>query len=139
MKRVIQFTLLILLSATAARAEDRGVKIDPFFWKNLTPPEKLYWMVGYEAGFTHGFYAAVATLEPETTKAKPEATAPGSPAGIPFGTLVAGVDKCYEDLRNDSVDIEYCTEWAIQGVRGRSDDKREEYLAYIRKISSPTQ
>ena len=55
------------------------------------------------------------------------------PHDLTFGTVVEGVDKCYDDFRNANLDVSLCIDWTVRGVKGDADAQREQHLASARK------
>jgi hypothetical protein len=128
--------ILILLSILVCplHAEDRGQIEDGAFWNSLSLREKVAFMEGYANGYISGEGDMKRAFDLTGGKSFNHTTADrDTPAEITFRTLITGVDKCYNDPRNNRLDIELCVDWTVRGIKGESDDVRETYLAAMRR------
>jgi hypothetical protein len=132
-------SLLFLLCFVTfpGHAEDRSQIQDGTFWKGLTPSEKVSFMEGYTNGYFSGEVDAVVAFASSSKHADPSTNAAlkrDRPEKITYGTLIDGVDTCYGDFRNSSLDISDCVAWTVRGIRGESDTSREAFLAAMRRL-----
>lgn len=133
MKRI---ALLLLVSlASTLHAEDRGKSTDGTYWNGLTEHEKLYVVEGFVTGYDAGLGDAISALGAK----HPNDDAPASlwrdyPSKITYGTLIEGIDKCYSDFRNSKLDIQFCFDWTVRGVKGESDSDRDGFLRAARVV-----
>jgi hypothetical protein len=51
-----------------------------------------------------------------------------------FEVLIDGIDKCYSDFRNSKLDIQFCFDWTVRGVKGESDSDRDGFLRAARIV-----
>lgn len=117
-------------------AEDRSAIHDGTFWNSLSPDEKTFFIAGYADGYVAGQAAMQIAFEVDGAKHYNHVAAEmGKPVEITFGTLVQGVDKCYSDFRNSRLDVEVCVNWTVKGVKGETDDAREDFLVSMRRVA----
>jgi hypothetical protein len=105
--------LLILLSILVCplHAEDRGQIEDGAFWNSLSIREKVAFMEGYANGYVSGEGDMRRAFTLTGAKSFNHITADrDTPVEITFRTLIAGVDNCYNDSRNNLLDIELCVD-----------------------------
>jgi hypothetical protein len=138
MMRLLAFLLLCSLP-TSLLADDRTFTEGGTWWKGLAISEKLFFVMGYAHGYSVGAndfrmlmiqkqiipFDKIVSLDPVDY----------SPDGITFGTLVEGIDRCYSDSRNSSLDVEDCADWTVRGLKGDSDGERESMLADYRRTT----
>jgi hypothetical protein len=135
--RRIAIALLCLLPISL-HAEDRTIATDSTFWKGLTHKEKIFFVEGYALGFASGAIDMGILREPHVATSRLRLNElKNDPHDLMFGTVVEGVDKCYEDFRNARLDVSLCIDWTVRGVRGDSDAERERHLARARKSDTP--
>lgn len=126
--------LLICLMPIALHGEDRGLTEDGTFWAGLTIAEKYAFVQGYAHGYVAGEGDMKSAFDIAGTKSFNHSIADhDKPIEITFRTLVEGVDKCYSDFRNSRLNVEFCADWTVRGVKGESDADREAYLAAMRR------
>jgi hypothetical protein len=131
--------LLLLLTASVSLAEDRSLTTDGVFWKSLTRDQKLNFVIGYAIGFAGGASDTVAVYVNAGVDGKNvrfQEVKADNPAGITYGTLIDGMDKCYSDFENRRLDVGICMDWTVQGIRGWSEADRTSLLVQERKTAS---
>jgi hypothetical protein len=124
-----------LLCAISASAEDsRVLHSNGLFWKSLSENERIVYLEGYTSGYGESALEAASLLKIEKTGTANMRNTLRSMNydGVPFGQLVSGVDSCYEDFRNQQLDVGDCLSWAKMGIDGWSDDRRQTYLRALR-------
>jgi hypothetical protein len=108
------------------------------FWNNLTKSQKAFFVIGYTEGYVSGGNDMLGWMQihhpQQTPTSKPRV--PDSPLEITYSTLIDGIDQCYSDFRNRQLNVEYCFDWTVQGIRGMSDEERESYLVQVRRAIS---
>lgn len=129
--------LLLCLMPIALYGEDRGLTEDGTFWSGLTLAEKYSFVQGY----AHGYVAGEGDMEsafnvPVAQSFNHSIANRDKPIEITFQILVEGVDKCYSDFRNSRLNVEFCVDWTVRGVKGESDADREQYLAAMRRSAA---
>jgi hypothetical protein len=130
--------LLICLIPLALSAEDRSQVQDGIFWNGLTRQQKVYFVEGYANGFSSGQVDLLVALSNQNVKTNREImndAGRNMPSAITFGALVNGVDKCYSDFRNSRLNVEFCLDWTVRGIKGDGDSDRENYLAKMRRFA----
>jgi hypothetical protein len=107
--------LLLGLIPFCAHAEDRSLTEDGTFWNSLSDTEKVHFLIG----FVNGYNAGVLDLRIPIEKSRPsDATVKTieplfDTSQITFGTLEAGVDKCYSDFRNSRLNVQSGRDWRL--------------------------
>jgi hypothetical protein len=120
------------------------VRMDAVFWTKLPLDSKLAFaegfIAGYDDGFIDGRVKAVIAIDPSGKSPKRQQALHGNPDNDPndltFGQLVAGIDSCYKDFRNNAPEVSTCADWAVQGIEGVSDASREAFLERERRIQA---
>jgi hypothetical protein len=138
--------LLCLACSLAVRAEDRSLIMDGVFWSTLTPIEKVRFIqgftVGHESGFLQGEAQTAADLADipgvKGARTKAATTNPNAFGGMSytFGQLVAGMDECYKDFRNQKLKVDVCFTWTVFGIKGEDEELRTNYLQESRRIAA---
>jgi hypothetical protein len=131
--------LLLLLTASVSRADDRSITTDGVFWNKLTDSMKVAFLVGYSSGYLSSSTDVGGQLIKRnqlTQEALKALTKDRDPNAISFGTLEDGVDACYKDFRNERVSVNVCIDWVVMGVNGDSDSARSQFLEWARQVYS---
>jgi hypothetical protein len=131
MRRIV--LLLLCMVPIAIHAEDRSITMDGTYWKGLTHEQKVNFIEGYTEGWEFGFDRGQYAADPNLKVAKVVGTEDEDTSGITFGTLVEGVDKCYDDYRNSNISVKYCVAWATMGIHGVKASALENLMVAMRK------
>lgn len=131
--------LLVCFVTFVVHAEGQSHPQDATFWKAQTQNEKITYIEGYVKGYFAGRFDMISAFveggaKPVTNIAKNANR--DVPDKITFGTLVDGVDACYNDFRNSRLEVDSCIAWTVRGVKGESDSDREAFLAEMRRIAT---
>jgi hypothetical protein len=136
--------ILFALTSVCLCSGQEKLILNGTYWNGMPVMQRLGFIQGYSHGYdqglTDGKWIAIGVLDhklagPNTPTAI-EAESPTSPDGITVGQLVEGVDLCYKDFRNTQLPISACVQWAVMGVKGRSDAERETVLQSGRKFAA---
>lgn len=119
------------------------VTLNGFYWKGLSLEQQLAFATGYIDGFGSGYIQGKVDIsliyDPAQAGSKRAAVAHKSsdddPSNMTFGQLRDGIDECFKDFRNQSLQIEECADWAALGANGASDSIREKDLELWRKAA----
>jgi hypothetical protein len=104
----------------------------------LPHEEKIFFVEGYALGFASGAIDMGILRQPHV------ATSPlrlndlkNDPHDLMFGTVVEGVDKCYEDFRNARLDVSLCIDWTVRGVKKATATLSENAISPERANPTP--
>lgn len=127
--------VLICLIPICALAQSTASTPNGAMWKRLNKNEKLYMVVGYEEGFKTGIAdQSMALLNNGVSASTIRSTPSPHRVRTTYGDLVDGVDACYSDFRNSQLDIGVCINWVKDGISGKSDKVRSDYLQEMRSL-----
>jgi hypothetical protein len=139
---IMRFSALLFfccLLPTAIHADHRQLTADGTWWNGLSHLDKLGFIEGYVIGYSAGNGDLQRAIKVAHTVSLSDSANPSAnednPAGLTFGSLTNGVDNCYSDLRNTAVDVRFCLDWTVRGLKGESKEAREDYLIRIRRQS----
>jgi hypothetical protein len=73
------------------------------------------------------------TLQPSQLD-KGQTDTESDPSALLFGQLTTGVDSCYSDFKNTKLTVDYCIDWTVAGVNGKSEAERNRILEDARRV-----
>jgi hypothetical protein len=134
--------MLCCLLQVTLHAQEHESNFNGTFWNDLPRVQKVWFIMGYTHGYDEGATDALDIAGdklPGNKATLKDVHSVFSADRMTFGTVVDGVDKCYSDFRNRRLDITYCIDWAILGVKGEDDQSREKLLVMGRKSGNQSQ